>query len=632
MSLISLYRGASTQDIDVPFNTEYTSKGYSYFDVWAPEIATHYGEVFWTDQGVQPLPADLIKKFDGKVIAIQGYEQDQVMVQPVGKPGANPEKDVSVPINWAYNHHYCAYMGTKHSEYKMVKTATRGDVYGSGAHGKEFMVVAEDKPDQSGRKFADVAQTSWFISEGNGGESRKSFHGYPQGFAQLLESPTTWHITPMQIDTRNRDHGVGPESVRNCTNMTLCAGYEPRQARYGKGWGGVTAPNKNPGSYSGILECPCNGRYGGDEIFYPKSGTRKIIHAVTAIPAGSCSSAAGHPAFASAKECYDAVAKLGFNASLTATLVNQTVNDATAVAGCSLQTTATTAAAVFNAAAAATKGCTQAEVVGAMSASPVSGVTFSITLTLAKTAVEAFTSTPTTTTAAAAPEGTARITLTGPSDAWFAVGLDAKEMADSPYAIVVNATAVSEYKIGTCGTEAQHCVTDVLASSLTLVSNTVDAKSKTRTVVVTRGFVGATKDHYSFDPSKVATMPYISAQGMGMALAYHGPTHHDSLTLSFASVETAATTCVCDLGLVGELCDTPGRAGGAGKCATFTKDCVPRRYAMQCDVTTLLHHLFVTFTQDCVPRTRSPTLGAKGETSGDLFAQANPTCNSLQVL
>ena len=27
----------------------------------------------------------------------------QVMVQPVGKPGLNPEKDVSVPINWAYN-------------------------------------------------------------------------------------------------------------------------------------------------------------------------------------------------------------------------------------------------------------------------------------------------------------------------------------------------------------------------------------------------------------------------------------------------------------------------------------------------------------------------------------------------
>ena len=74
----------------------------SHADVWAPEIATHYGEVFWTDQGTQPLPDHIVKRFDGKVIAIQGYEQDQVMVTPQGQPGVNPDDDVSVPINWAY--------------------------------------------------------------------------------------------------------------------------------------------------------------------------------------------------------------------------------------------------------------------------------------------------------------------------------------------------------------------------------------------------------------------------------------------------------------------------------------------------------------------------------------------------
>ena len=41
----------------------------------------------------------------GKVMAITGYEQDQVMVDPVGQPGLHPERDISVPINWAYNHH-----------------------------------------------------------------------------------------------------------------------------------------------------------------------------------------------------------------------------------------------------------------------------------------------------------------------------------------------------------------------------------------------------------------------------------------------------------------------------------------------------------------------------------------------
>ena len=34
-------------------------------------------------------------------MAITGYEQDQVMVVPTGKPGLNPNQDVSVPINWA---------------------------------------------------------------------------------------------------------------------------------------------------------------------------------------------------------------------------------------------------------------------------------------------------------------------------------------------------------------------------------------------------------------------------------------------------------------------------------------------------------------------------------------------------
>ena len=66
------------------------------------------GEVFWTDQHNQPLPEAIVKRFANKTIAIVGYEQDQVMVTPQGQPGVAPENDVSVPINWAYNHH-CGY-------------------------------------------------------------------------------------------------------------------------------------------------------------------------------------------------------------------------------------------------------------------------------------------------------------------------------------------------------------------------------------------------------------------------------------------------------------------------------------------------------------------------------------------
>lgn len=60
--------------------------------------------MFWTNQGNLPLPPDVVARFKGKVMAITGYEHDQVMV--AGVPGADPAKDVSVPFTWAYNHHY----------------------------------------------------------------------------------------------------------------------------------------------------------------------------------------------------------------------------------------------------------------------------------------------------------------------------------------------------------------------------------------------------------------------------------------------------------------------------------------------------------------------------------------------
>jgi len=564
------YAVSSKGDISVPWNDDYASKGYEYFDVWAPEIATHYGEVFWTDQGSNPLPPDVIKRFDGKVIAIQGYEQDQVMVTPTGSPGANPEKDVSVPINWAYNHHYCAWMTGKHVEMKSRPTSLMfdGDAYASGAHGQQTMMVPVEKSDAPPREFEDVAQTSWFISEGNGGESRKSFHGYPQGYAQLLESPTSWHITPMQIDTRNREHGVGPESVGNCTNMTECAGYEPRQARYGRNWGGLTQKNKKPDGYSGILECPCNGRYGGDPMFTPKSKTKVLSRSFTAIPSGACKQS---QVFPSPQKCFDAVAQLGFNATA---ITNKSAADATLPSGCVLVKNADgTAEALFNTRRNVTGGCASSATTSAESSSPATKVTVKIALAHENPK----------------QNGSATITISGPAAGWFAVGLDAKLMHDNPYTVVVNDQGVTERKLGTCGTEADHCGGTLLNSSVTVISSEV--VNGVRTVVLTRPFVGATKDHYTFDPTKVATLNYISAAGSSQAFAYHKV--HDTLVMSFTAA--AGPTCVCDLGETGSLCETNGTA-----CHSFVKGCV----------------------------SRSTTLGHKGEASGDLLADRNPTCNS----
>ena len=48
-------------------------------------------------------------------------------------------------------------------------------------------------------------------------------------------------------------------------------------------------------------------------------------------------------------------------------------------------------------------------------------------------------------------KGTATITLVGPADRWFAVGVNAKIMFQQPWTIVVNSTSVTERKLGTCG-------------------------------------------------------------------------------------------------------------------------------------------------------------------------------------
>jgi hypothetical protein len=572
------YAVTSRGDVNTNWNSDYASKGYEYFDVWAPEIATHYGEVFWTDQGSTPLPDHIVKRFDGKVIAIQGYEQDQVMVDPVGKPGVNPERDVSVPINWAYNHHYCAWMAGKHSERKEIPVP--GDVYGSGAHGMKTMIASVDKKDFSEtgpRLWADVAQTSWFISEGNGGESRKSFHGYPQGYAQLVESPTSWHITPMQIDTRNREHGVGPESVRNCTDMNKCAGYEPRQARYGRGWGGVSGRPKEVDGYSGILECPCNSRYGGDPQFYPDAKTKVLQRSFAAIPGGECERSFQH-----AQECFDAVAALGFNASK---VTNDTAKHQDLPHGCLfVEGNDGSAEALYNEA--GSGKCAASSLVKAQSTSARNKVTFGLSLD-AKTKV-------------------ATITIKGPSTGYIAVGLDAQAMADQPYTIIVNSTGALEHKLGTCGTEADHCAGTLLATSVKVISNTVE--DGVRSVVLTRAFDGASKNHYTFDPAKVATLQYISAAGPTQTFGYHGFDGKDALTMSFSGV---SPVCICDLGENGDLC--------------WNTKVAPGTWGRPNDTSTHCAH----FQKNCVAR--QPDLGKAGTPeSGDLLYQHNPTCNSGQ--
>eukprot|EP00325_Prymnesiales_sp_UTEX-LB-985_P010507 CAMPEP_0174696172 /NCGR_PEP_ID=MMETSP1094-20130205/2390_1 /TAXON_ID=156173 /ORGANISM="Chrysochromulina brevifilum, Strain UTEX LB 985" /LENGTH=884 /DNA_ID=CAMNT_0015892883 /DNA_START=17 /DNA_END=2671 /DNA_ORIENTATION=+ len=545
------YSVASVDKQDVPFNDDYASKGHEYFDVWAPEIATTYGENFWTNQGNTPLPDHIVKRFAGKIMAITGYEQDQVMVDPVGQPGVNPERDVSVPINWAYNHHYMAWMTGEHSQMVEVE-ADPNDV---SAHGAPTRWVAVDRP-SAARRANTVAPTSQMFSEGNGGESRKSFHGYPKGFAQLIDSPKTWTITPMQIDTRRRDCGVTRDSIHNCTKFEPW--IEPRQARYGR-------PAEAGTNNSAILECPCNSRFGGDPIFYPDAGTKYTEHNVATIPSGVCR--AGQR-FSKAEDCFSAARTLGIDLSA---LSNVSVSDTGLPAGCLIVSrTGGKVAATFNSA--SSKAACPASQLRQGKTTSAANVTFELALDATK------------------PGGEATMTLSGPASGWFGVGLNARLMSDAPYTLITNASGTFEQKIGTCGSEAEHCPGDRLGPSLTLVSNTVT--DGVRTVVVRRAFAGLTKDHYTFDPTKLNILPLITAIGYEQTFAYHKS--HSAAMLTLLSPE-GMSTCLCDEGTIHSLCDTNRRS-----CQSWTKNCL------------------------------GPWDGQPLHTGADLFTQRNPTCNSGQ--
>jgi len=181
-----------------------------------------------------------------------------------------------------------------------------------------------------------------------------------------------------------------------------------------------------------------------------------------------------------------------------------------------------------------------------------------------------------------ASSGTATITISGPADVWFGVGLNAQKMSDSPYVIYANSSGAFEQQIGTCGSEAEHCPGNPLAPSITLESNSV--VSGVRTVVLTRPFKGLTDKHYSFRPDNVNTLNIISASGSSQTFAYHRL--HDPAVISFTS--PGVPVCVCDEGHSGQLCTDDGH------CGSFTKRC--------------LSH----------------------DQGGDLLSQRNPTCNSIQ--
>ena len=470
------------------FNTNFADKGMEYFDVYSPEISTVYGQVYWTQMDDVPLPPDIVKRFANKTIAITGYEQDQVMAD-----------GSSVPINWAYNHHYVFWVKGAHSEMTLMKSHPNEHAYWMFGNGSKLgsKTVNEDPHPES-----DIP-TSQIFAEGNGGESRKSFHAYPNGVAQLIDSPTTFVINPMQIDTWNRD-------FKNKSHPFV-PGPTPPEAQ--------SPPNAD---YSGLLECPCT-----DRLY------KQINRTFTTLNAGQDCGERGK--IWNSTDCFAAIERLT-GATPKAT---HTINDATnKPAGCFFDGQG----AYFNEAVVSKSPC------GDMKTSVAKG-----SATSASTGVSA-------TIELNGESNVATITLVGPADVWYGVGINATAMSDLPYTLIVAADGdgtaydVVERHLG------NHAPGTVLKSSLTLVSNTV--AGKVRTVVVTRPLQGLTKDHFSFALSKPGTVPLIVAIGSSPSFGYHKT--HDGVVLSMFK-EHGGDTCICSTGSKGAIC-----GNAVGGCIVFS--------------------------------------------------------------
>ena len=176
--------------------------GAEYFETYVGPITSLYSQVWWTGLPSVDLPKDIVERFEGKGMAIVGYEVDQVRKK--GDPdvdGSILQEDVSVPINVGYNHHHDAMFTGKHSHMEKRPYDPLDPNISPMARANPHLedVIVEHSPSPLG------LPTGAHLAAGNGGEYRKSYHGFASPSAYVIDSPQSVMVVPMQIDTWNRD-------------------------------------------------------------------------------------------------------------------------------------------------------------------------------------------------------------------------------------------------------------------------------------------------------------------------------------------------------------------------------------------------------------------------------------------
>ena len=459
--------------------------GAESFDVWSPPITTLYSQVWWSPLAPSPFPADIVKKYAGKGMAIVGWEVDQV------RKGAGPNgEDVSVPISASYNHHFGVTMIGESARFKKVSLTGPDDPRAEeflkmSGHGmipwdEPHYAVEQVKPSASGHPVQIGATSS------NGGEYRKSFHGFPPGYALLLDSPTAMQISPMQIDTWNR----AEMNISENGNVKFVVGPLPASAE---------APVVNP-IYSALLECPM---------------TTRIAKSVDGSYVVRTKAKCGEQVMTS-QECFHAAAST--LAAAGRTFHNASGSGDSRPAGCSATVDATEPLKVsvyFNSVANATTACGSGAQIVAGAAHGLVHVDVALD----------------------AGKDTATLTLAGPSGVWFGAGFGGWNMADQPWTVVVDGSGVvTERKL------QNHLPGTQLKATVKVVSSS--SADGRRTVVLTRSLLGASADYFNFSvASDDAVVKIITAVGSGPTFAVHKDKALSSIAL--LPVGGSVGACIC---------------------------------------------------------------------------------------
>jgi hypothetical protein len=470
-----LYQVASGERQNVKFNSDFGSRGFEYFDVYSKPISTRYAEVYWKDQQITPLPKKIVERFANRTLVITGYEIDQVFAK---------SRDVSIPITWVYNHH-CGIL----------------------LHGEQYY---------------DIPAVQEF-SEGNGGEYRKSFHGYDDGIGQLLHSPTSFTPMAMFIDTRNRDCGVLPSDLGKCANENMF-GVEPKQARYGR-----VLDNMN---VSGLMHCPCTSSYGGDSIFYGKDTPTKSKYSVEFSKYSICQNGFK----LNYDECVNTKQILGLKSDIIV------IDDNTKPQDCILDRDDNgNLQMLFNNNTQSFTSCILDESQYVSSGSVASNFNVSVDIMFGGEYVD--------------------ITVKGENRGWFAVGFGGQKMNMKPWTIVIYPESkyiFEERRIGDCDTEGGHCSGVVLNSTLNIITKEVIDGMFT---VKLRGNVSEIP--YRF----VAMNDVVMARGENNEISYHQNREASKLLVIPDDMMDSAM-CICK-NSVGGMCNVDG-----SYCDHFVKPCL----------------------------------------------------------